>query len=99
MAGTNVLTRQELYDLVWSKPMRDLATEFGLSDVGLAKICNRHRVPKPSRGYWAKLQAGEKLKRPPFLPLRDAHLDRIEIRSSLARLPDGARDHDPAGRP
>jgi hypothetical protein len=27
------LTRQTLYDLVWSKPMSDLAKDFGISDV------------------------------------------------------------------
>ena len=33
------LTRQALYDLVWSKPMREVAKDFGISDVGLAKRC------------------------------------------------------------
>jgi hypothetical protein len=32
------LTRAELYNLVWSEPMRMLAPRFGLSDVALAKI-------------------------------------------------------------
>ncbi len=32
------------YDLVWSTPMVKLAEQFGLSDVGLTKICDRHRV-------------------------------------------------------
>lgn len=30
-------TREELYALVWSKPMIELAKDFGLSDKGLAK--------------------------------------------------------------
>jgi hypothetical protein len=29
-------SRYALYKLVWSKPVRDLATEFGISDVALA---------------------------------------------------------------
>jgi hypothetical protein len=33
------LTREELYEKVWSRPMRSLAKEWGISDVGLAKIC------------------------------------------------------------
>jgi hypothetical protein len=52
-----ILTRQALYDLVWSMPMTKLAESLGLSDVGLAKICDRHRVPTPQRGYWAKKEA------------------------------------------
>jgi len=53
------LTRSDLYERVWSTPMSTLAREFGLSDRGLAKICERHDIPRPPRGYWAKLEAGQ----------------------------------------
>jgi hypothetical protein len=52
------LTRRQLYDLVWSQPMLRLAKTYGLSDVGLAKVCKKHRIPRPPRGYWAKKEAG-----------------------------------------
>jgi len=52
-------TREELYDLVWSEPMSQLAKKFDLSDVGLAKICRSAQIPVPERGYWAKRQAGK----------------------------------------
>ena len=29
----------ELYEKVWPRPMRILAREYGISDVGLAKVC------------------------------------------------------------
>jgi len=44
--GTVTMTREELYELVWSKPVRQLAGEFGFSNVGLAKICKRHEIPR-----------------------------------------------------
>ena len=47
-------TREQLYELAWQKPAVRIAEEFGISDVGLAKICARHGIPKPPRGYWAK---------------------------------------------
>jgi hypothetical protein len=53
------LSRQQLYELVWLKPITKLAREFGLSDVGLAKICRRHGIPLPERGYWARVDAGQ----------------------------------------
>jgi hypothetical protein len=37
------LTDQELYDMVWSKPMSSLANGFGVSDVALAKRRLTHR--------------------------------------------------------
>jgi hypothetical protein len=38
---TNFITlpRSALYDLVWSKPVRDVAYDFGISDVALATRC------------------------------------------------------------
>lgn len=53
-------TRQELYDLVWSKPMTTLAKEFNLSDNGLRKICRKNDIPLPNAGHWAKVQFGYK---------------------------------------
>jgi hypothetical protein len=66
MQQPRTITRRDLYDLVWSKPMSTLAIEFGISDRGLAKVCGRHRIPVPPRGYWAKVAAGEQPKVPPF---------------------------------
>jgi hypothetical protein len=44
------LPRSQLYELVWSKPVRDLAAEFGISDVALAKRCRALKIPVPPRG-------------------------------------------------
>lgn len=55
-----ILTRDELHQLVWQIPMIQLAKQYGLSDRGLAKICDRMQIPVPGRGYWAKLYSGAK---------------------------------------
>jgi hypothetical protein len=65
------LTRQELYDMVWSKPMRSLAKDFGITDVGLAKRCRAVEVPIPYRGYWARVAAGQEPPRTPLPKYRD----------------------------
>jgi hypothetical protein len=44
-------TREQLYEKVWSKPMSSLAKEWGISDVGLAKICKRYNIPRPGMGH------------------------------------------------
>ena len=81
MAIEKVLTRQELYKLVWKKPMSKLAVEFGLSDQGLEKICRRHNIPKPGLGYWAKLQHGKEPPTPELPPNDKAELENIYFRS------------------
>jgi len=60
------ITRKELYEKVWETPIVRLAQEYGLSDGGLAKICRKHRIPKPPRGYWAKKAVGINMKRLPL---------------------------------
>ncbi len=51
---TRDLLREELYERVWTTPMRKLAQEFKYSDGGLAKLCRRHHTPIPGLGYWRK---------------------------------------------
>lgn len=46
MAATKTLKRSELYELVWQQPMARLAQTFAISDVGLAKICRKHDIPR-----------------------------------------------------
>lgn len=45
-----VLSRKDVYDLVWSKPVCALAKEFGMSDVALAKWCHKMDIPLPGVG-------------------------------------------------
>lgn len=61
------LTQEELAQLIWSKPTQELAREFGLSDVAIAKRCKRWGIPKPPRGFWAKVRSG-KLPHPKGIP-------------------------------
>jgi hypothetical protein len=54
------ISREELYDLVWAKPMTHVAKDLGISDVMLGKLCKEQLVPKPPRGYWANLGSDKK---------------------------------------
>ncbi|MFZ4682512.1 MAG: hypothetical protein ACOYMS_08425 [Terrimicrobiaceae bacterium] len=66
----STLTRDELYELVWSKPATAIASDYGISDVAVAKHCKKHEVPRPSRGYWAKKEAGKKPRKIPLPPTK-----------------------------
>lgn len=61
--------REKLYREVWSEAIQHVAKRYGLSDVGLAKICQRLLVPRPPRGYWAKRAAGKAVPPIPELPI------------------------------
>jgi hypothetical protein len=77
------ITRKELYGLVWSKPIMDISKEFGLSDRGLGKVCERYDIPKPPRGYWQKLSAGEKIKIPKLPKIKDKWRENIRIEGTI----------------
>lgn len=62
------ISREQLHEEVWSKPIVQLAKTYGLSDVGLAKLCKRHDIPRPPRGYWARLEAGQSPRKTPLPP-------------------------------
>ncbi len=53
------LSRENLFALVWEKPTQEVASELGVSDFAIAKQCARPQIPKPQRGYWARVQSGQ----------------------------------------
>jgi hypothetical protein len=63
--------REELYQEVWSAAMWTLAKKYGISDVGLAKVCRKLNIPLPGRGYWAKKQAGQTVKQLPLPAMKE----------------------------
>jgi len=75
----NTITRQELYQQVWANPILELAAAYGLSNVGFAKICDRHDVPRPPSGYWRQKEFGKAPKQPPLPPATDPELEVVHL--------------------
>ncbi|MGB2713518.1 MAG: hypothetical protein WBC51_05020 [Vicinamibacterales bacterium] len=99
------LTRKELYTLVWSESLFKLSKRFDLSDVGLRKLCERHRVPVPWRGYWAQKAASQRVFPAPLIDapgLRDQKIVLQERQPNAAAAesaplpPEIAFERDPA---
>ena len=53
------LSREELYDLVWSKTMGSLSTRFGVSNAVLKQTCQRAAIPMPGPSHWTKRAFGK----------------------------------------
>lgn len=58
------MTREELYELVWSQPMTEVAKSLGVSGSYMARVCTHLSVPRPNLGYWAKHAVGKAPPRP-----------------------------------
>lgn len=89
MKDVRQIKRENLYELVWSKPTITVAEEFGISDVAVAKICKKLDVPKPKLGYWAKKQHGKRVRQTPLPPLKEGTPETYAIHpTSSDRLPE-----------
>lgn len=86
------LNKQQLYELVWEVPMRELAGRYGLTDRGLAKLCERNGIPVPPRGYWAKKRAGAKITKPLLLVLDTEKADTVLLAHAGPKQPKQVSD-------
>ena len=79
------MTRQQLYDLVWSRCMGDVAASIPMAHVSLKKLCAKHQVPVPPLGHWRKSPARQAADKVP-LPLSMGE-QRIWVRRFLQWRP------------
>jgi hypothetical protein len=54
------VSADELKNLVWEIPTIKIAEMFGVSDKAIEKRCKKFGIPKPPRGYWRKLETGQR---------------------------------------
>ncbi len=71
------LTREELYEAVWTEPARTLAKRYGVSDVALGKACRRLRIPRPWPGYWRQRECGKHVRRPRLPKLKPDEQEKL----------------------
>jgi len=85
-AEGKLITREQLFEQIWEMPILQLANKYGITDVGLAKICKRMNIPRPPRGYWSKLKVGKPLPKPQLRPTAVSELDRVVITPTPAEF-------------
>lgn len=92
MIESQTFTRQQLYDIVWTRSLLSLSKEFAISDVGLRKACIRMNIPLPPNGHWVRVQFGKKVKRI-VLPIAkgEEHVITLKPRISEENTDDSAR--------
>lgn len=64
-------TRKELYDLIWSSPLSQVAKTYNLTDNELRKRCKEFDIPIPYNGYWQKLKYNKPVRKIALLPIAD----------------------------
>jgi len=89
------LTREELFLLVWERPSQEVARELGISDVALGKRCKKLQVPKPPPGYWAKIKAGKRPRKPILKKFSEHLIERQKARTRQRKIKRGWIDLSP----
>lgn len=58
---STIITRKELYELLWSETMSSITKKYSITYSELKKICNEMSIPVPENGYWSKLKFGKEV--------------------------------------
>lgn len=83
MKRKQTVSREQLYRELWSEPALVVAKRYGISDVGLAKVCRRFDIPKPGLGYWAKREVGTAPAPTPLPPTSDPALQNVHLQPGV----------------
>lgn len=75
-----------MYKEVWQEPVTEVAKRYGVSDVGIRKVCQSLDIPTPSVGYWAKLRAGKPVTQTP-LPISSKPIRKTGVRTGTEYPP------------
>jgi hypothetical protein len=90
------LTREELYDQVWTTPGNRLAKNMGTSCPALKELCEKLQVPRPDGSYWTRAKMGQIMERDPLPPIADERANEIASIKEGPRVPDSRPDAEAA---
>jgi hypothetical protein len=76
-----MVTRSELFQLVWSFPKTKVGERLGVSGNTITKTCRKYNIPTPKAGYWAlDISARKKVPTPAFRHRSPGMSDEISFR-------------------
>ena len=53
------MSREKLHELVWSKPMTEIARIYGVRDQHVAQACDAYDFARPRTGHWQRIEHGK----------------------------------------
>lgn len=80
-ALTKTYSRQDFLDIVWSKPVREIAGDMGVSTAAISTHCKENDIPAPPRGHWLRAE-GKRVKKPSLPPRGIGKRDTIRVGGS-----------------
>lgn len=63
ISSADIITREELYELIWKEPIAVFTRKNEISEYALRKACKVMKIPTPKAGYWENIRLGKKISR------------------------------------
>ena len=60
------LTREQIYEMIWADGVGKTEKALGLKQMELKALCEKHKIPRPSSGYWSALAFGKPAEKTPL---------------------------------
>jgi hypothetical protein len=108
-AKASQISRRELFDRAWSKPMTINAAELGTTTSALSTLAKRLGLPLPRAGHWMKKEVGKEPPTPDYpadpspgektYPLPAPMARRVPPKVEAPPQPDVAESKEPGGSP
>lgn len=83
--ATVEVSRTELFDLVWQKPLQQVAAHYDADYWHIRQLCNDRDIPRPPKGYWNKVSAGKPLPPRPALQETSGRGNTVRIETGLSQ--------------
>jgi hypothetical protein len=77
------ITRQSLYEALWSTPRKELASVLGVDQNAITDASKQHNIPLPKQGHWTLVSMGKS----PSQPSLNGDLEKTVILHSKPRKP------------
>lgn len=84
MKNTTV-TRQEIYNMVWSEPLSSITKRYTITYPELRKVLTELDIPIPENGHWSKLKFGKQVE---IKPLPEDYTGKNEVELTEREISD-----------
>lgn len=79
------ISRQALYDEIWTDSARKVAERYEITYSRFLKICKDNNIPVPPSGYWTKLEFNKPVQK---TPLPDSKIEMIQFVPESEKIKD-----------
>lgn len=88
------ITREKLYEMVWSETLTAISEKFYITEDRLQKICTELKIPLPRIRYWTSLKSGNiPIEKTPLGEFSGYSRTYLKLREDVERVKESIQTH------